>query len=338
MKGLFFAGNGRYEVKETKMPELKSEEDVLIRVEAAAICGTDIHILEVPPGHPAAEGAILGHEFSGQIEKAGSKVADVKPGDRVVVDPSLFCGKCYYCRHGQPNMCMHNTCLGVFLDGGFAQYCVAPQSCLYKVSPDTPAETAVHLDPAGCVLTSLGKLNPQVGENALILGAGPVGLYFIMMLKRMGMGKIIVSEPSSYRRQYAYKFGADLAIDPSSEPLEQILKEHTVDGADFSVDTVGTLINDAVSYTRKGGRILLFGMNSNAWQTICQNTITRKDLTIMGNYASRFKFDDTLRILEKGLLPVEDMVTHRVSLEEFQSGIDALKSGRAIKVLVDPWK
>ena len=79
-------------------------------------------------------------------------------------------------------------------------------------------------------------------------------------------------------------------------------------------------------------------MKSNARQTICQNTITRKDLTIMGNYASRFKFDDTLRILEKGLLPVEDMVTHRVSLEEFQSGIDALKSGRAVKVLVNPWK
>lgn len=338
MKGLFFAGEGKYEVKEIEKPVIKMPDEVLIRVEAAAICGTDLHILSVPPGHPAAEGAILGHEFSGIIEEVGDKVTDVSVGERVVVDPSLFCGKCYYCRHGQPNMCMHNTCLGVFLDGGFAQYCAAPQSCLYKVSPDTPAETAVHLDPVGCVLTSVGKLNPLVGETALILGAGPIGLYFIMMLKRMGMSKIIVSEPSALRQEYAYKFGADIVIDPSKELLGQTVMKHTVDGADFSVDTVGRLINDGIAYTRKGGRILLFGMNSSAQQTICQNTITRKDLTIIGNYASRYKFDDTLRILESGLLPVNDMVTHRVSLEEFQSGIDALRSGNAIKVLVDPWK
>lgn len=337
MKGLFFAGEGKFEVKEVEKPEIKPE-DVLIRVETAAICGTDLHILSVPPGHPAAEGAILGHEFSGIIEAAGDNVADVRIGERVVVDPSLYCGKCYYCRHGQPNMCMHNTCLGVFLDGGFAQYCVAPQSCLYKVSPDTPAETAVHLDPVGCVLTSIDKLQPMLGETALILGAGPIGLYFIMMLKQMGMRKIIVSEKSSLRKQYACKFGADIVVDPARDSLEDAVRNNTVDGADFSVDTVGTLINEAIVHTRKGGKILLFGMNSSVQQTIFQNTITRKDLTIIGNYASRYKFDDTLRILESGLLPVNDMITHRISLEEFQSGIDALRSGKAIKVLVDPWK
>ena len=235
-------------------------------------------------------------------------------------------------------MCMHNTCLGVFLDGGFAQYCAAPQSCLYKVSPDTPAEPAVHLDPVGCVLTSIDKLQPMLGEPALILGAGPIGLYFIMMLKQIGMRKIIVSEKSSLRKQYACKFGADIVVDPARDSLEDAVRNNTVDGADFSVDTVGTLINEAIVHTRKGGKILLFGMNSSVQQTIFQNTITRKDLTIIGNYASRYKFDDTLRILESGLLPVNDMITHRISLEEFQSGIDALRSGKAIKVLVDPWK
>lgn len=338
MKGLFFVEDGKFEVKEIAKPEITEEEQVLIRVEIAAICGTDIHILNVPPGHPAAKGAILGHEFSGIIEEIGGKVTDVKIGDRVVVDPSLFCGKCYYCRRGQPNMCMHNTCLGVFLDGGFAQYCVAPQSCLYKVSPETSAEIAVHLDPAGCVLTSISKINPLIGDTALILGAGPIGLYFIMMLKTMGMGKIIVTEPSKMRQEYAYKFGADIVIDPTKESLEQIISDYTVDGADFSVDTVGTLINDGIAHTRKGGKILLFGMNSSKQQMICQNTITRKDLTIIGNYASRFKFDEILRILEKGLLPVNDMVTHRIALEDFQKGITALKDGEAIKVLVDPWK
>lgn len=338
MKGLVFTGSGNFEIRTLEIPEIKEPKEVLIRVEAAAICGTDLHILNVPPGHPASAGTVLGHEFSGIIEKTGNEVTDVKAGDRVVVDPNLFCGRCYYCRHGQPNMCMHNTCLGIFLDGGFAQYCIAPQSCLYKVSPGTPAETAVHLDPFGCVLTSISRLKPILGETALILGAGPIGLYFIMMLRKMGMKTIIVSEPSSLRKQYAYKFGADIVIDPTCQTIEEAVSEHTVDGADFSVDTVGKLINDTVTYTRKGGRILLFGMDSNAEQTICQNMITRKDLTILGNYASCFKLDDALRILESELLPVNDMVTHRVSLEEFQKGVDAMRNGEAIKVLVDPWK
>lgn len=338
MKGLVFTGHGSFEIRTLEIPEIKEPKEVLIRVEAAAVCGTDLHILDVPPGHPAAAGAVLGHEFSGIIEKTGSGVTNIKVGDRVVVDPNLFCGSCYYCRHGQPNMCMHNTCLGIFLDGGFAQYCIAPESCLYKVSPDTPAETAVHLDPFGCVLTSISKLKPVLGETALILGAGPIGLYFIMMLRKMGMKTIIVSEPSSLRKQYAYKFGADIVIDPTCQLLDKAVGEHTVDGADFSVDTVGKLITDTVTYTRKSGRILLFGMDSNAEQTICQNMITRKDLTILGNYASCFKLDDALRILESELLPVNDMVTHRVSLEEFQKGIDAMRNGEAIKVMVDPWK
>ena len=338
MKGLFFLGNGKYEVRPVDIPAITDADQVLIRVEIAAICGTDLHIMEVPPGHPASVETILGHEFSGIIEKIGSGVTDVEIGDRVVVDPSLFCGKCYYCRHGQPNMCQHNTCLGVFLNGGFAQYCVAPQSCLYKVAPEIPARIAVHLDPAGCVLTSISKLNPLIGNTALILGAGPIGLYFIMMLSKMGLKKIIVSETSAMRTEYAYRFGASIVVNPIQESLEKMVESSTVDGTDFSVDTVGCLINESIDLTRKGGKILLFGMNSSVQQTICQNTITRKDLTIMGNYASRFKFDDTLRLLESNMLPVDDMITHILSLEEFSEGIELLRAGKAIKVLVDPWK
>lgn len=337
MKALFFEGEGRYSVRETEKPKITKDDQVLIRVEAGAICGTDVHILEVPPGHPATVGTILGHEFSGIIESVGPDVSNVTVGDRVVVDPNLFCGECYYCRHGQPNMCLHNTCLGIFVNGGFAQFCVAPQSALYKVAGSTPAEVAVHLDPAGCVLTSISKIQPILGETALVLGAGPIGLYFIMMLKQMGINNIIVSELSSFKTDYAYKFGASMVINPLETNLNDIVRQHTVDGGDFSIDTVGTLMNDAIANTRKGGRILLFGMNSNATQTIRQNTITRNDLTIIGNFASRFKFDDTIRLLESGILPVQEMVTHRVSLEDFHEGIRALTKGEAIKVIVDPW-
>lgn len=336
MKAAIFEGNGKVSIKQVPIPKIKSSNEVLIKVEAASICGTDVHILDVPPSHPANVGVVLGHEYLGEIIEKGSDVADYEIGDRVILEPNLFCGNCYYCKIGKTNMCLHNTCLGIFVDGGFAEYSVVPVSAIHKISKEIPTEVAIFAEPVSCVDSSMSKIQLNVGETALVLGAGPIGLYFIQMLKAAGAGKIIVSEISEFRTKYAYECGADRVINPMKEDTEKIIREMTVDGVDVSIDAVGFLINDAIKYTRCGGRILLFGMNSEKRQEITQNTITRKDLTIIGNYVSSFKFSSTIKILESGILPLQKLVTHKLPLEDIQIGIDAMRKGEALEVIIYP--
>ena len=336
MKAAIFEGDGKLTLKEVPIPTIKSSQEVMIKVEAASICGTDIHILSTPPSHPANLGVILGHEYLGEIIEIGSDVKGYNIGDRVVLDPNLFCGNCYYCKIGKPNMCENNTCLGIFIDGGFAEFSVLPVSAIHKISKDVPTEVAIFAEPLACVVNAMDKIKLNVGETALVLGAGPIGLYFIQMLKAAGAGKIIVAEVSEFRTKYAYESGATIVVNPMKDDLEKVIKEITVDGVDASIDTVGTLINDAIKYTRCGGRILLFGMNSSKTQEISQNTITRKDLTLLGNYISTFKFSSTVKILESGLLPLEKLVTHKISLDDIHLGIEAMRKGEALEVIIMP--
>jgi len=336
MKAAIFEGDGKLTLKEVPLPTIKNAQDVMIKVEAASICGTDIHILNMPPSHPANKGVILGHEYLGEIVELGSDVRGYEIGDRVVLDPNLFCGNCYYCKIGKPNMCENNTCLGIFIDGGFAEYSVLPVSAIHKISKAVPTEVAIFAEPLACVANSMDKIKLNVGETALVLGAGPIGLYFIQMLKAAGAGKIIVAEISEFRTKYAYESGATIVINPLKDDLEKVIGEMTTDGVDVGIDTVGTLINDAIKYTRCGGRILLFGMNSHQNQEISQNTITRKDLTVIGNYVSTFRFSSTVKILESGLLPLEKLVTHKLSLDDIHVGIDAMRKGEALEVVIIP--
>ncbi len=120
MKAAVFEGGGKLSIKEVPVPKVEKADDVLLQVEAASICGTDVQILKTPPGHPATPGAVLGHEYIGKVLEAGPAVTHVKAGDRVAVDPNLTCGLCAYCRIGLPNMCSNMTTLGIFIDGGFA--------------------------------------------------------------------------------------------------------------------------------------------------------------------------------------------------------------------------
>lgn len=336
MKAAVFEALGKLTVKSVPIPKITRPDEVLLKVEAASICGTDIHILHVPPGAPANIGTILGHEYIGEIVEVGSDVKNFTIGDRVVLDPNISCGSCYYCRIGKENMCSNVTVLGIFIDGGFAEYNVAPAKALFPISKDVPTEVAIFAEPLACVVNAMHKIQLDVGENALVLGAGPIGLYFTQMLRASGAGKIFVAEISEMRAEYAYKSGATRVINPHKESVEEIIQSETIDGVDVSVDAVGVLINEALKCTRRGGRILLFGQNYQAQQEICQNDITRKDLTIMGNYISQNRFPATVKILERGILPLEKLVTHKLPLERIEEGIEAMKKGEAIETIIYP--
>jgi threonine dehydrogenase-like Zn-dependent dehydrogenase len=337
MLAAVFEGQGRLTLKEVPVPKIEKPDQVLLEVEAAGICGTDLHILDVPPGHPATPGSILGHEYVGRILEIGSGVQSLKPGDRVVIAPNLYCGICPACASGRPNQCEHFTTLGIFMNGGFAKYNVAPESALFKISPTLPAGEAVYVELLSCIVGGTEKVRLQPGETVAILGAGPVGLMFELVFKAAGAGKIIMTDIAPYRLDYAKKLGADVVVNVKNQDPVAVTREATGGkGVDVVVDAVGSLLPQALEQAAVGGKIVLFGMNSQAMSQVHQFDITRKELTIMGTYIGIHTFPKAIRMLESGAVKPSALTTHDLPLAKIHEGIAALRAGQGIKAVITP--
>jgi 2-desacetyl-2-hydroxyethyl bacteriochlorophyllide A dehydrogenase len=336
MQAIIFHGDGKWRLESVKKPQITAHDDVLLKIDRAGICGTDLHILSVPPGHPATPGSILGHEYVATVIDAGNDVTHLKSGDRVVVDPNITCGLCQYCRQGMTNVCERMTTLGIFRHGGLAEFNLAPAMALHRISNDVPVERAVLAEPLACVWHAFEKSALIPGESVVILGAGPIGLLFLLLFKSAGAGKVFIVEPASFRHRAAEELGADGVINPKTSDCAAQIKAATGIGADIVVDAVGTLLPEALELVRFGGRVVLFGMNLHAERTINQYHPTRYEITIIGSFIQRTAFPKVVRALEAGLIPVEKLITHRISLGELGDGLNALRSGEAIKVVVRP--
>ncbi len=336
MLGAVFKGNGICRVEEIPVPKVTRDDDVLLQVEAAGICGTDRHILEVPPGFPATIGAVMGHEYIGRVIAKGKNATFLKEGDRVAVDPNLHCGLCRFCRQGRPNQCENFTTLGINLPGGFAKYNIAPAKALFPMSSRLPVERAVWAELLSCVVGGTAKVKVQPGETVAVLGAGPVGQLFTMIFKAAGAGRIVVSEPVEYRRNYAKKIGADAVVDPVKQDAVEVVMNETGLGADVVVDAVGHLLPDCIKMAKKGGKVLVFGMNSTALGTVRQNDITRNELTILGTYIGIDTFPPAIAMLESGAVDPTPLVTHTLPVRRIGEGIEAVREAQCVKVMILP--
>ena len=335
MLAAVFEGQGKLNLKRVAVPSLATSEDVLLEVEGAGICGTDVHILEVPPGHPATPGAILGHEYVARVLEVGEAVTHFKPGDRVVVAPNLYCGLCPACQQGRPNQCADFTTLGIYLNGGFAKYNVAPERALHKIADSVPIEDAVFTELLSCVVGGTGRVRLQPGETVAILGAGPVGLMFAVFFKAAGAGKIILSDVAPYRLKLAQDAGFDV-VNAKEKDSTAYIRERTAGGADVVVDAVGSLFSQAIDVAAVGGKVVLFGMNQTAKPAVSQYDITRKDLTVYGSFIGINTFPTTIKMLESGVLKPSIFLTHKYPLAEIEKGFAAMRAGQAIKVLILP--
>lgn len=336
MLAAVFEGEGRLGLREVAVPRLQAPTDVLLAVRAAGICGTDVHILAVPPGHPAKPGIILGHEYTAEVVAVGDRVVHVRPGDRVVVDPSVWCGSCPYCQRGLTNLCERMEGIGIVRDGGFAASSVVPAHAVYTIQPHVLPEIAALAEPLADVLAGLGKMRVLPGDSALVLGAGPIGLLFTLLLRAAGIGRLLVAEVAAYRATQATAYGADRVINPREEDLAAAVHRETGVGADVVVDAVGVLLEDALGCVRRGGRVVLFGMNEHARPAVKQYDVTKYEIQILGTYIARGTFPQAVRLLESGRLDVGRLITHRFALAEIHQGIDLLRRGEAVKVAILP--
>ncbi len=347
MLAAIFKGEGRLELERRPVPQVSFPDDVILEVGATGICGTDLHILNVPPQHPGRPGIIMGHEFSGRVAAAGEAVKSVAIGDHVIVDQNAPCGACETCRSGLPNACiplsqtpdfpgMMNT-YGIFQDGALAKYVRVKERNVIPISESVPMWQTALAEPLACCLNGTNKAKLQPGESAVVLGAGPIGLLYISLLKAAGAGRLIAVEPSSYRRQAALDCGATTVIDPGSEDIKQRVLDATRGrGADVVVEAVGPMIDTCIQIAGSGARVIQFGHDESAWVSIPPARIVYKELQIYGVFLAKFTFEPAKQLLEQGTLPLETIVSHRLPLERVHEGINMLRAGTAIKVIVHP--
>jgi len=344
MQAVVFNGPGDLVLMEREKPSLKNANEALIRVTGVGICGTDLHILQVPPAHPAKKGIILGHEFTGVIEELGSGLEGFSVGESVLIDPHPGCGVCAECRRGRPDRCIplydsspeegHPDTIGIFSDGAMTSYVVVPRQSLYKVDSSVPSHIGALAEPLACVVNATDMIKIQPGEYAVILGAGPIGLLFASLLKAGGASKLIISEPSEYRRKAAVSVGADLVVKP--EELESVLAREMPDGPDVVVEAVGPLLPLAIQLARTGGRVLQFGHDESISPEIPVGELLKKELTIHGAFIGRYSFEKAARIMESGKVPLEKIVSHRLPLSKVHEGLDILRAGEGLKIILEP--
>ena len=324
MKAAVLADVGTLAVQERAEPTLGADDEVLLEVEACGICGTDLHILSTPPGHPANVGVVLGHEFVGIAVEVGRAVRGIAVGDRVAVAPNLWCGECAWCRRGLRNQCENGTTYGIFIDGGLAPRVVVKARACHPVSTELPAHVAALTEPLSTVIHGARQAAVFPGESAVVIGAGPIGAMFCAVLNVAG-ATVTAIEPTPERARLAQELGAASVRSP--EEVDDLR-------ADVVVDAVGSQLETALNVAARGGRVLLFGMNQRARTEVAQSRITRDELTILGSYVGQDVFPDAIRLLEQGRIPFERLVTHRVGVDELPSAIEELRAGRALKVEV----
>ena len=335
MKALVFERDGVYGINEMPKPCITKPDQVLVAVEACSICGTDVHITATPPNYAATPGTILGHEFCGRIVEVGSGVTHLSVGDRVVANPNNYCGTCEYCRKNLPNLCEHIEALGIDYHGAFAEYCVISGKVAHKIAEDVPAEVAACTEPLACAVNGLKKVNVRPGDSAVIIGGGPIGLMIGMLLEASGASDIYLLESAPYRREFARKLSSSWkVIDPIHEDAGKLIMEGTGIGADFVFDVTGSQAISSIAKVRKGGTVVLFGVNWKARVELTQAYITTKEISVLGTWLANATFEDAVRIIEKKAIDLGKLVTDVIALGDVRTGIEKLARGEAVKVVV----
>jgi 2-desacetyl-2-hydroxyethyl bacteriochlorophyllide A dehydrogenase len=336
MKAAVFAGEGRVEIRDEPRPSLASERDVIVRVEVCGICGSDIRALSVPPLMDFNHGVIMGHEFVGDVVEAGAAMQHLL-GERVVAVPNLHCGRCFYCRSDQPHHCDNFQHLGATTNGAFAEFCGLPGDLTRPVPRTLSSDVAALSEPLACVLNATARAGWSPGSAVVIQGAGPIGLLFGIVARLAGAAPLIISEPSAARRAEALRIGADVVVDPSSDDLPELVRSVTDGlGAEVVIDAVGTLLDQALRCLRKGGKVMIFGLDERARTTISPSLVANRELAIEGSYITRGTFPLALELLSAHPDQFGALITGRFALEEVADGVAAMREGRVVKALVYP--
>ncbi|MGC9359631.1 MAG: zinc-dependent alcohol dehydrogenase family protein [Anaerolineae bacterium] len=309
--------------------------DVLLRVAACGICGTDRHIMHGE--FTAAPPVIIGHECSGEVLAVGDGVTTLAPGDRVAIDPNMPCGLCRPCRRGQIHLCQNLRALGVDVDGGFAELMVAPEQQCFRLLDQVTLEEGAMAEPVACCMRGIDRAGIAPGDRVAVIGGGAIGQILAQLARAAGASWLVLSDPVAERRQMALELGADAVVDPLSE--DQLAPGGALEGgADVVLEAVGSVptTGQAVDWAAEGGTIVWFGVTPPGKKVAIEpNLVFRKELTIRGARINPFTHARAIAAMAAGQVKVALLLSRRIPLEELAAVLEE-PAGADIKTLVIP--
>ncbi|MCE5249182.1 L-threonine 3-dehydrogenase [bacterium] len=317
------------------------EGEVLIRIRAAGICGTDVHIYDWDEWsrnriHPPV---ITGHELVGEVVALGKSTHHIPIGQRVSAEGHIACGHCEFCRTGQAHICRDVEIIGVDRDGCFAEYMSMDAGNLWPVPDAIPDHIASIFDPVGNAMHTV-MAEPVSGKSVLITGAGAIGLFAVAIARSVGASTIMVIEPNAFKREHARKAGADVLIDPSDEHLEDIVLSHTDGlGPQILLEMSGhpDAINTGFRLLRNGGCACVLGIPPGKVTFDWAKDIVFKGITIKAINGRRMydTWFQTQNFMLREQERVNRLITHRLPFVDFERGFDLLHRGEAVKVVLE---
>ena len=329
------------EIRDVKIPAF-GPTDVLVKVQVASICGTDLHIYDWDAWaqkriHPPL---IPGHEFCGHVAAVGDEVTTVQEGDFVSAEMHVACGKCYQCRIGEHHICQNVKIIGIDADGAFAEYVRIPESNIWKIDPSIPADYASVLDPLGNAVHTVlaGEI---AAKTVAIIGCGPIGLFSIAVARAVGATQIFAVEINEHRAELARRMKADFVLTPSKENVQAKVREVTDGvGVDVVLEMSGKTpgIRLGFDILRLGGRVSLLGIPSKPVELNFAEDLIFKGATVQGiNGRLMYKtWYQMQALLKSGKLDLSPVITDRIAMKDFSRGVERLKTGEASKILLYP--
>lgn len=332
MRALVLTGPGAIGVQRIDVPRPDPGE-VLVRVAASGLCGTDLHMLKGENLHGVRYPVILGHEFYGRVEALGAGVSRLEPGQWVVADPAWRCGTCPECQRGRPTVCDNKGGFGIGRNGGFAEFVRLPQEYCVPMPAGMPVRWGVLAEPLACVLNGIDRLGPVLGHSALVFGAGTIGLLLARVLQQAGASRVAIVDTNPTRLRIAEGFLDRVATATSPAELGSDR------GWDVVADATGVpaAMESGLQHLGRGGRFLLMGVTGPQDQLrVHPMEMVRKEQSIIASVSVNHTVSRAVALLAGNVLDGDLLLDAPLDLAEFERAFDALSAGRGLKVVLTP--
>jgi len=337
---LFYKVGEPLRIERVPIPKIGPDE-ALIKVKACGICRTDLHFIDEGLLKPGKIPQILGHETSGEVVEVGENVEDVKVGDRILIYFYFSCGECYYCQRGMENLCISPKFrrFGFTIDGGFAEYAKAPARNLIKLPDEIPYEAAILIDAGASTYHAVKTVaQVKVGETVLIMGLGGLGLCALQFAKICG-ARVIGVDIIPEKLDLAKKLGADATINAKEQDVvQEVMKLTDNEGVDVVIELVGRsqTMNMSFNSLRRCGRLVFVGYSKDNF-VVSPVQLVYNQLKVLGSRASsKWEAIEVIKLVQAGRFNFKPLISHIVSLDDINKGLDLLRSGKAIRVVVKP--
>lgn len=326
MKAIQVEKPGKLDIVELDKPVIENKNEVIVKVKNIGICGSDVHIYH--GSNPfTVYPRVIGHEVSGVVEEIGQDVTSLQKGELVALEPITYCGECYACRNGQPNVCDSLEVFGVHRDGGMAEYLKAEEKNWHKVPENVTEEAAALMEPMtiGAQATFRGEV--REGDTVFVIGAGPTGIACLLQAKQRG-AKVFISDFNQNRLDYAKSIGADATIQPSDVDVEkEIVKLTDGELANVVIDAVGLpqTFQQAVELASIAGRVVTLGFNEQP-SSIPSLLLTKKELKVVGSRLQTHQFTKVIEQVGNGALDPTQIISHRYDMEQIKEAMELLEN------------